>query len=290
MSLSEQTLQNRSSKNEYSERSPAKVNLSLTIHRKREDGFHELTTQMAPISLCDVLHFEKAEEYSLHCDFEGVPLDESNLVTKALRIFEREAEKICNWRVTIEKVIPHGAGLAGGSSNAAAMLRALNVLEDKKFSKEKLAEMAGEIGSDVAFFVYNQVCVCEGRGEKVTPVDIELDLPLLLLKPSFGVSTPTAYKAWQSSNELPGVLYAAQELPWGLLVNDLERPVFEKHRFLAELKHWLLLQPEVVGALMSGSGSTCFAVLKSTNDAKKLASRALEELDPSLWTSIVKCG
>jgi len=269
---------------QHTERSRAKVNLSLRILGKRDDGFHELVTRMAPLELADQLHFEKAEGYSLHCEVEGVPLDESNLVTKAVRLFEKELGREVAWSITIEKVIPHGAGLAGGSSNAAAALRALNQLEGAGFSNKQLAEMAAVIGSDCAFFIYDQVCDCAGRGEKVSPVEFSGEATLVLLKPSFGVSTPTAFKAWKDAREIPGVSYAPQQTSLGELVNELERPVFQKHRFLAETKTWLLAQPEVKAGMMSGSGSTMYAIVENKLAGQAIVRRALADLDPTLWS------
>jgi len=269
------------------ERAPAKVNLSLRVLGKREDGFHAIKTRMAPLNLCDVLRFLPADQYELFCEEEGVPLDESNLVTKAVRVFQRETGCSCSYAVHLEKNLPHGAGLGGGSSDAAAMLRALNVLEGAGLSLQQLSEMAAEIGSDVPFFVYNTICDCSGRGEVVSPVkEWSASLQLLLLKPKFSVSTPAAYAMWKDSVELPGVDYTEQIFSWGSLVNDLERPVYQKHMFLAEVKLWLLEQPEVAGALMSGSGSTMYAVLKT--DGEELKQRALAELDPTMWAACVE--
>jgi 4-diphosphocytidyl-2-C-methyl-D-erythritol kinase len=111
-------------------------------------------------------------------------------------------------------------------------------------------------------------------------------LPVLLLKPQFGVSTAWAYTHWRGSLEIPGVSYAAQEFAGQALLNDLERPVFEKFIFLAQLKMWLLEQREVGAALISGSGSTIFAALRRNADANVIAKRAKAELDPELWTCV----
>ncbi|MGJ8657305.1 MAG: 4-(cytidine 5'-diphospho)-2-C-methyl-D-erythritol kinase [Akkermansiaceae bacterium] len=267
----------------------AKVNLSLEVLGKREDGFHALTTRMAPISLADELEFYRADKYILECDTEGVPLDESNLVSMAVRLFERETGVESQWGVKLTKHVPHGAGLGGGSGDAAAVMRGLNKLEGAGLSVARMAELLGEIGSDVPFFVYDSVCDCSGRGEIVEPVEWDHEVTMLLLKPSFGVSTPEAYKAWAGARELPGVDYSAQKLSWGELVNDLEKPVFMKHRFLAEMKMWLLAQAEVEGAMMSGSGSTFMAILDKKN-AEKVLGRAREELDPTLWGMVVDLG
>ena len=261
--------------------SPAKVNLNLRVLRRLEDGFHEIETLMAPLTLKDQLSFEKAEIFSLECDYPGVPLDQSNLVWKAAQLLGRETGKTFDYKVKIDKSIPHGAGLAGGSSNAATSLIALNELEGLGFSKERLAALGSQIGADIAFFIHQQCSICRGRGELVEPVRIDAEQEILLVKPAFGVMTPAAYKAWEASSELSGITYAAQTMPWGVMQNDLERPVFEKHRFLAELKMWLLSRPEVQGAMMSGSGSTVFALIQG--DVTQMVEEMRESLDASLW-------
>ncbi|BDS05007.1 4-diphosphocytidyl-2-C-methyl-D-erythritol kinase [Oceaniferula spumae] len=271
---------------------PAKVNLCLKVLAKRDDGFHEIESLMAPLDLADVLHFEKSDQYRLLCDAPGVPLNESNLVTKAVRIFERVSGRLCNWQITLEKKVPHGAGLGGGSSDAATALLALNELEGTKFSNDQLSEMSAEIGSDIPFFIYRQICMIKGRGEVVEPLDPAdasglLGTNILLLKPSFGVSTPDAYKTCLTAEPLPDVDYELQSMPWGSIVNDLEKPVFNKYLFLAEMKMWLLSQPEVNAAMMSGSGSTMMAFLSDSELADDLLARARHELDPTLWGQLV---
>jgi 4-diphosphocytidyl-2-C-methyl-D-erythritol kinase len=148
---------------------------------------------------------------------------------------------------------------------------------------EALAELAAELGSDIPFFVYRSAAMARGRGEKVEPVNFGHELPLLLIKPPFGVPTPWAYKRWREAREVPGVDYGTQTLAWGTLVNDLERPVFEKHLFLAQLKMWLRGQGEVAGALMSGSGSTVFAVLHEKAAGYALGERLAGEFGRNLW-------
>jgi len=269
---------------------PAKVNLTLKVTGKRDDGFHNLESVMAPIDLADSLVFEKADDYSLVCDSPGVPVDETNLVTKAIRIFQQRSGTPCAWKVTLVKNVPHGAGLGGGSSDAATTLLALNELENAGISRDGLAEMAATIGSDIPFFIYQQPCLIEGRGDVVRPMKnlTASGVKMLLLKPSFGVSTPDAYRRWAGAVGLPGIDYKPQKTSWGEIVNDLEKPVFQKHRFLAEMKVWLLAQPEVSVAMMSGSGSTMIVFVEgreSNFDARAdvLFERAKKELDPTLW-------
>jgi len=263
---------------------PAKLNLSLRVLGRRDDGFHEIDSLMDSLpGLHDRFSFQRADQDGFSCNAEGVPADESNLVIKALSVFRRETRMTTPLAINLEKVVPHGAGLGGGSSDAAATLRALDRIHGTGLSHDRLCGMAAEIGSDIPFFLGSSVARVGGRGECVEQApDLPL-IPVLLLKPSFGVSTPEAYRHWKDSKELPGVSYAAQTFDWGELVNDLERPVFQKHLFLAEMKSWLLRQDGVAGALMSGSGSTMFAVLDGLGESGRLVERARKGLDPKLW-------
>ena len=266
---------------------PAKINLSLKINRKREDGFHELETLVLPMpGLTDELRFEAADEFTLHCETPGVPTDQSNLVSRALRLFEENTGKKASYRITLKKRIPHGAGLGGGSSDAASTFLALNQLTGTSVPLSKLAEWAGELGSDIPLFLYESASWCRGKGEIVEPLDLPWSDPILLFKPSFSISTPWAYSRWSKSQEIHGISYARNKVSGIDLHNDLERPVFEKHRFLAELKQFLLEQPETQTSMMSGSGSTIFAVLSDQKDAAPLIERTLKELDPTLWTHL----
>ncbi|MFT6865043.1 MAG: 4-diphosphocytidyl-2-C-methyl-D-erythritol kinase, partial [Akkermansiaceae bacterium] len=263
----------------FSTQPPAKINLSLKITRKREDGFHELETLVLPLpGLTDELTFEPAAGFSLHCDTPGVPTDESNLVSRALRLFEKKTGKACHFRVELIKNIPHGAGLGGGSADAAHTFIALNKLTDARIPVPVLAEWSGELGSDIPLFLYQSPCWCRGRGEIIEPSDLTWKLPILLFKPSFDIPTPWAYSRWMDSCEIADISYAPSQAGGQTLFNDLERPVFEKHRFLAELKQFLLEQPETETAMMSGSGSTVFAVLRALGDAEPLRQRTLRAL------------
>jgi len=266
----------------------AKLNISLRVLGRRKDGFHELETVMVPVQgLKDELVFERGEEgsgFSLSCEVQGVPVDEGNLVTMAVRVFEEKLGKTVDYSCELIKGVPHGAGLGGGSGDAAMALRALNYLEEAGLSTEELVEMGTQLGSDVPFFLFDGACVCRGRGEQVEPLEVLVFAErVLLVKPAFGVSTPDAYKRWKASKELRGVNYEAQTFSWGELVNDLERPVFEKHVVLAEMKEWLRRQEGVKGALMSGSGSTMFAVLNESVDSYAMQERLRERFGDSLW-------
>ena len=251
---------------------PAKINLSFKILRRREDGFHEIETLMAPISLGDELTIEPNDsgpDIAFTSDDPSLPAGEDNLVVRAARSFFAEIKEEPRVRIALRKKIPHGAGLGGGSSDAASTLLGLNELHGEALTPARLTNLAAALGSDVPFFLARGAAICRGRGEIVEPVGSLPELSLLLLKPEFGVPTPWAYQQWRDSRELPGVDYAAQAVGELSLQNDLERPVFEKHIFLARMKGWLREQPEVAAALLSGSGSTMFAVLRDAAGGRR---------------------
>ncbi len=271
---------------------PAKINLSFEIKGRRGDGFHEIESLMTPISLADRLTIERetAADIKFSCDDPSVPSGEENLVVRAARLFQKVTGIEAGIAIALEKNIPHGAGLGGGSSDAATTLLGLDELFETRLGQKTLIKLAAQIGSDVPFFILGSAATCRGRGEMVEPARLAASLNLLLLKPDFGVPTPWAYGRWKDSRELPAVDYAVQTFSGIRFFNDLERPVFEKFVLLGHLKTWLLLQPEVGAALMSGSGSTVFAVLRDGVDAEKLGARVRESLDPTMWTQVCTTG
>ncbi|MDQ6912051.1 MAG: 4-(cytidine 5'-diphospho)-2-C-methyl-D-erythritol kinase [Verrucomicrobiota bacterium] len=268
-------------------RAPAKINLSFRILGRRTDGYHEIDTLMAPVSVFDEITITKVAgsgEIELICDDPSLPTDRDNLAFHAARIFLQHEKIASDVRIELVKKIPHGAGLGGGSSDAASVFLGLDELFQTGLSERQMAELAAHIGSDIPFFIYQSAAQCCGRGELVRPNELSKSLRLLLLKPSFGVSTKSAYQHWTESKELSGIRYEAQEFGGLSFVNDLERPVFEKYVFLARMKMWLLEQPEVGAAMLSGSGSTVFAVLREGADDDSLGQRAKAKLDADLWT------
>ena len=268
---------------------PAKINLSLRVLERRSDGFHEIETLIAPISLYDEIKIERCTgtpKIAFRCNDSSVPKGEANLMVRAANLFFKEMRIKSCISIELKKSIPHGAGLGGGSSDAASTLLALNELFDTNLPREALAKIAETIGSDVPFFIFQSAALCKGRGELVSPTRLREQLSLLLLKPEFNVPTQWAYSRWLGSREIPGISYAAQAFGAQTFANDLERPVFEKFVFLAGIKMWLLKQPEVGAALMSGSGSTVFAVLREDADVGRLVIRAKAQLDPELWTCV----
>ena len=263
----------------------AKVNLFLRVLRRREDGFHEIETLMAPITLYDSLEIKFANAFEFHCDEPGLAGDD-NLVVRAACLFFSETNREPKVRLTLRKEIPQGAGLGGGSSDAAAALRGLNRFFDARLSRERLSTLAAQLGSDVSFFASETAASCSGRGEIVTAAALPAPLSLLLLKPEFGVPSSWAYSRWHAAREIADAIYQPQKFRDITFVNDLERSVFEKFVFLAQMKSWLLEQPEVGAALMSGSGSTIFAVLRPSADGDLIAKRAKSELDSQLWSCV----
>ena len=267
---------------------PAKINLSFEIRGRRPDGFHEIETLMVPVSLFDRISLGKISDSNravrFSCNDKSIPTGDDNLVVRAANLFRAATNIDGGLEIGLEKAIPHGAGLGGGSSDAATTLMGLNELFGGLLHNEDLTRLAAELGSDVPFFLAQSAARCRGRGEIVEPIALTRRLRLLLLKPGFGVPTPWAYGRWKDAQEIPGIDYTEQMFEGMRFVNDLERPVFEKFIVLAQLKTWLRRQPDVAVALMSGSGSTVFAVLNVGADPGAVSMRARKEIDPELWT------
>jgi 4-diphosphocytidyl-2-C-methyl-D-erythritol kinase len=243
---------------------PAKVNLTLRVLGRREDGFHEIETLMAPVTLADRLEITVRGEpgIRLTCSDASVPSDSSNLAHRAAAVFTEHTGLRCGVDIHLEKNIPHGAGLGGGSSDAAAVLVALDRLLETKLPTGELERLAATIGSDIPFFIRCQPAVCRGRGEIIEAFEGLPPGDILLVKPPFPIPTPWAYQAWAASEKNRATLQQFHgSIP---LMNDLEAPVFSKYLLLPVLKAALREQDGVSAAMMSGSGSTIFAIL---NDA-----------------------
>lgn len=274
---------------------PAKINLWLRILHRREDGFHELESRMCPLQLADTVELHSrppGSPVTLSCSDPDLPTGPENLAMKAATAFLEAVGSSIDQGAThlhLEKRIPSGAGLGGGSSDAAAVLAGLNQLHQSPLDPDTLLSLAAGIGSDVPFFLHHRPCDVSGRGEHVTLVDdFAWQLPIVLVKPAFGIETAWAYRQWSDSREWPDVFHGGQVCPWGEMRNDLERPVFAKHLLLAEMKTWLLGCPEVHAALMSGSGSTMFAILRDPSEAAQLVGRLRERYGPSTWLHVTR--
>ena len=241
---------------------------------------------MAPVSLCDELTIEPNESetgLAFSSDDPSLPAGEENLVVRAARAFFTEIEAEPRVRIQLRKKIPHGAGLGGGSSDAASMLLGLQELHGRPLSDACLTNMAAGIGSDVPFFLARSAAICRGRGEIVEPVGPLPDLSAAFETGVWGADAVGLWAVARCARAAGRGLRGAEDRRADLQ-NDLERPVFEKHLFLARMKVWLREQPEVAAALLSGSGSTLFAVLRDGVRAQPLAERARAELDPALWS------
>ena len=258
---------------------PAKVNLVLRILGRRSDGFHEIETLMVPLALADEISVTVSEGsgVQLECDDPGVPVDASNLAARAAVVFAERTGRVFRTGIVLKKRIPTGAGLGGGSSDAASVLLALNRLLEAGLDAGALEAMAAELGSDVEFFIQRKAAWCRGRGELIEPVDDVPGLRLLMVKPPFPVPTVWAYKAWSACGGR-GIAAAAETLE---LVNDFEPVVFEKYVLLAVMKDWLGRQEGVEAVMMSCSGSTLFAVLKGAADG--IEERIRGEFGPQVW-------
>src|SRR5467141_2051526 len=177
---------------------PAKINLSLRILDRRPDGFHEIETLIAPVSLSDKIDIEKQNRWvDFTCDDPTLSTGDDNLVVRAAKLFFEQTKIKSGVSIKLEKKIPHGAGLGGGSSDAAATLSALNQLFETKLSRDELAELGSTIGSDVSFFLFESAAICKGRGEIVSPTKLKKKFSILLLKPAFSVLSVWAYSRWQ---------------------------------------------------------------------------------------------
>ena len=249
-------------------RANCKINLGLDILRRREDGFHDLETVMIPVpEVYDVVEVNRVEGCSLF-EQEGLTVDcnaEDNLCMKALRLMQR-LYGVGGAHIRLEKRVPFGAGLGGGSSDATAVILALNELYELGLSEERLIEVAAMIGSDTAFFVRNTPQLCTGRGEKMEPIELPLQGKYLAIaKPAEGVSTKEAYSGVKPA--VPEVRLAeALQRPigkWqGVVKNDFEPHIFAAHPAIAELKK-MMLDAGAVYASMSGSGSAVFGIFEN---------------------------
>jgi len=283
-------------------KSPCKVNLLLNILGKRPDGFHELETVMQPVDFCDELAFEcGGKGIQLSCSDKGLPVNSKNLVYRAAKDFLSAVKIRDAVKIHLEKKIPLAAGLGGGSGNAATTLLALNELFGMPLAHEKLHKIAAELGSDIPFFLQHKPALATGRGEKIQPL---ANFPalrgkaFLLIHPGFGISTPWAYQNLaRFPDALNGKAGRANELIEKLqsknlagaadaFYNSLEAPSLEKFPILALFQEFLLANG-ALAALMSGSGSTTFAITENISAAESLAEKFKSKFGSDCWTAVV---
>jgi 4-diphosphocytidyl-2-C-methyl-D-erythritol kinase len=268
-------------------RAPAKINWFLSVLAKRNDGYHDIHSLMQRVSLYDDLLFYSSDTLDVICD-SGIPL-EDNLVFKAASLLQKYSSCRKGIKIILHKNIPVSAGLGGGSSDAASTLLGLNTLWSLGLTKRELNAIGLEIGSDVPFFLNGPSALIEGKGEKITHLNINASMALLLVKPPVSVSTAWAYKNMKKlTKKTIDIKLFCQALNKGdfaslsnMLKNDLEKAVVKRHPLLGKIKDILLGQGAFISA-MSGSGPTIFGVFKST--AK--ASSAARELGQN-WCRVV---
>lgn len=263
-------------------RAYAKINLLLSVGAKREDGYHELESVMQSISLFDQMSFARTQSgtIQLQCSRPYIPCDARNLAVRAASVFFAHTGISCDGlQIDLQKNIPVGAGLGGGSSDAAATLRALNQLYDTHLTAMELESIASGIGADVAFCVRGGARLARGIGERLSPAPALPNIPVLLVKPAFPVSTPKAYAAFDAyePQQAPDTAAMLNALKSGsvqkicsLLGNSLEAPVCAMHPQILEIKS-ALMDNGAQGALMSGAGSTVFALFRSFSAARQAA-------------------
>ncbi|MEI6783391.1 MAG: 4-(cytidine 5'-diphospho)-2-C-methyl-D-erythritol kinase [Verrucomicrobiota bacterium] len=282
--------------------SPCKVNLLLNILGKRADGFHELETVFYPIRVFDRLTFARTGPgIQLRCNLPGLPTDSRNLVYRAAAMFLSAAGIRDGVRLELQKNIPLAAGLGGGSGNAATTLLGLNELFGGPLAPDQLQRIAADLGSDVPFFLQDQPALATGRGEQIQSLGAFPALngaAFLLIHPGFGIATAWAY---QHLARFPAALNGqpgrAQELVSRLrtadlktagakFYNSLEAPALEKYPLLVLFQEFLQANG-AAGTLMSGSGSTTFAVVHGLDAALALADKFKARFGAGNWTEAV---
>ncbi len=292
---------------------PAKINLLLEIVGNRPDGFHELVMVMQSVNLADEIELKplSGDRISLHCTHPQVPLGESNLAYRAAKLMQSCFPGHGGVEITLQKNIPIGAGLAGGSTDGAAVLVGLDLMWNLGLTQDELYTLAAKLGSDMPFCISGGTALALGRGEELSPLtDLDRLYAVLAKYQSLTVSTPWAYQTYRQqfgatyantpaaqeerrrTGPSVGLLGAiAHRNPSSIgqaLHNDLEKVVLSHHPQVGLLKEKLALQ-STLGAMMSGSGPTVFALAATREEAKQIAAQIQIELpDPDLEVWVTK--
>ena len=255
----------------YTIRSNAKINLCLRITGRLPNGYHTLSSVFQEIDLYDTLIFTPSDTYSLCCDNSDIPCDDNNLCSLAYCELKQLAPQSIDWHIQLQKNIPVGAGLGGGSSNAAAVINFLNEHWELKISESEVIRVAARIGADVAFYINGKTQGAEGIGDKLQPLMLPESFTLLLVCPTIHISTKWAYQQFTLTKMKDGYkfsdLFESGRIHWELFENQFESVVFPTYPEIGKIK--TLLQNE--GALyagLSGSGSTVFGAFKNRYDAE----------------------
>ena len=252
--------------------SPAKLNLGLNIIRKRPDGYHDLETIFIPLLLSDKISFSKSNEYAFRTD--SILLNElnDNLILKAVRLLEELTSRKFVLDIYLEKNIPIGGGLGGGSSNAAIALKTINKLFDLRLDYKVLADLALQLGSDVPYFLNPIVTYAESRGEILHPFNLEIPYPILVVNPRIKIDTGWAFKKIRPAHPMMNL---RDILKKGLIdfdrlksyvKNDFEAVVFKEFPLIEQIKEEFYQQGAEF-ALMSGTGSTVYGIFSNLQKA-----------------------
>ena len=262
----------------------AKINWTLRILGRRDDGFHELFTVFQTISLRDTLSFEDNDSLELTCDDSSFPTDDRNLIIKAAKALQAQSGFEKGARIRLKKCIPSPGGLGGGSSNAAVALLGLKRLWQIDISDHDLHTIAAELGSDVPFFLYGGTAIGTGRGECIEPVEERREQWMLVVTPDVAVSTKEAFARIGASSltnvDLNRILRVCRleaeslDLRHSVLINDFETSDFDAHPEIKRVKN-TLLELGAVNAAMSGSGASVFAVFDK-KETRQAAQKALD--------------
>jgi 4-diphosphocytidyl-2-C-methyl-D-erythritol kinase len=248
-------------------KAPAKINLTLEVLGKRPDGYHEIKSLMQTISLCDILSFEKADSITLDCSDRSLQ-SEDNLVFRAAELLRNTAGYRSGAAIHLEKHIPVSAGLGGGSSDAAAAFLGLNKLWKCKLSREQLAELAAQIGSDVPFLIYGGAALAEGRGERITPLKTKLNKKFTIFQPDFkevegktgklySLLTPDMYSDGNRTDKAVNSLVKTGDIPPDLLYNTFGIIAEKAYPGMDKFKNELI-EAGAVGIHLCGSGPCLF--------------------------------
>jgi len=247
---------------------PAKINFGLNVISKRSDGFHNIETIFYPLNICDTITFSESNKFVFETDNETLNSEKDNLIMKAKTELEDYSKKELNVKIHLSKKIPIGAGLGGGSSDAAAVLKALNKLFRLNIDSLKLNEMAAKIGSDVPFFLNPYPSFASSRGEVLEQIDFKIDYSIFLINPGIFVSTKWAYEKVMPAKPDLSLLESYKRGRLKLenfkeyIKNDFEKPVMEEFQAIRKLKDELY-EMGADFALMSGSGSSLFAIFRN---------------------------
>lgn len=258
------------------DRAYAKINLALDVFNIREDGYHDINSIMIPVNFYDELEINIAEKDEYVCNKSFVRFNESNSIIKMIDVVKKRYNINDHYYINLNKVVPMQAGLGGGTSDAGSTLRILKKLYKLDFSKEDEREICVQVGADVLFNYYNKPAIVSGIGDYVEPFDMKKEYNVLIVKPRLGVSTKLAYEKLDMNicdhpniEKLKQALINGDDIN-GLLGNSLEQPALLLNKDIETIKN-ILIENGASNVLMSGSGSSVFAISEDFNEIEKLA-------------------